>query len=80
MKKKFDFIIYLFILLSPFIDCITGLQERFNIPFSIGVIARGIILLSALIYLFLNNKNRKNIYLFLIYLILECIYTFTYCT
>ena len=78
MKKKFDFIIYLFIFLSPFIDCITGLQERFNIPFSIGVIARGIILLSALIYLLLNNKNRKTIYLFLIYLILECIYTFTY--
>ncbi|MBQ7239949.1 MAG: O-antigen ligase family protein [Bacilli bacterium] len=78
MKKKFDFIIYLFILLNPFIDCITGLQERFNIPFSIGVIARGIILLSALIYLFLNNKNRKTIYLFLIYLIFECIYTFIY--
>lgn len=78
MKKKYDFIIYLFILLSPLIDCLTGLQERFNIPFSIGVIVRGVILLTALIYLFIINKNRNYIYLFLLYLVIECIYAFTY--
>lgn len=31
-----------------------------------------------LIYLIKNNKNRNNIYLFLVYLIIECIYTYSY--
>lgn len=78
MKKHYDLVIYLFLLLSPFIDCITGLQERFNIPFSVGSIIRGIIMVLGLFYLFKNHKNRNNIYLFLIYIIIEFIYTFTY--
>lgn len=78
MKKHFDIIIYLFLLISPIIDCLTGVQERLNIPFSIGVIVRGVIMALAIIYLFKNNKNRLNIYLFLIYLIIEIIYTYSY--
>ncbi len=78
MRKYFDLIIYIFLLLSPIIDALTGLQERFNIPFSLGVIIRGLIMLSAFFYLFYYKNNRNSIYLFLIYLIIECIYTFTY--
>lgn len=78
MKKHLDLIIYFFLLLSPVIDCLTGLQERFNIPFSIGVIVRGIIMVLAIYYLFKSNKNRNNIYLFLVYLMIECIYTYCY--
>lgn len=78
MKKYFDYFIYLFLLISPIIDCLTGVQERLNIPFSIGVIVRGVIMALAIIYLFKNNKNRLNIYLFLIYLIIELIYTYSY--
>ena len=78
MKKHYDLIIYLFLLLSPLIDCLTGLQARFNIPFSIGVILRGLIMLSAITYLVLYKKNRNNIYLFLVYLFIECIYTFCF--
>jgi len=78
MRKHFDIIIYLFLLISPIIDCLTGVQERLNIPFSIGVIVRGVIMALAIIYLFKNNKNRLNIYLFLIYLIIELIYTYSY--
>lgn len=78
MRKHLDLIMYIFILISPLIDCITGLQERFNIPFSVGVIIRGIIMTIGLIYLIKNNKNRNNIYLFLVYLIIECIYTYSY--
>ncbi len=78
MKKNFDLIIYFFLLLSPLIDCLTGVQERFNIPFSIGVIVRGIVMVLAMYYLFKNSKNRNNIYLFLVYLIIELIYTYAY--
>lgn len=78
MKKHFDYFIYLFLLISPIIDCLTGVQERLNIPFSIGVIVRGVIMSLAIIYLFKNNKNRLIIYLFLIYLIIELIYTYSY--
>ena len=78
MRKQFDIIIYLFLLISPIIDCLTGVQERLNIPFSVGVIVRGVIMALAIIYLFKNNKNRLNIYLFLIYLIIEIIYTYSY--
>ena len=78
MRKYYDLIIYIFLLISPIIDALTGLQERFNIPFSIGVIIRGLIMVSAFFYLFYYKKNRNNIYLFILYLIVECIYTFAY--
>ena len=78
MRKYYDLIIYIFLLISPLIDALTGLQERFNIPFSVGVIIRGLIMFSAFIYLYYYKKNRNNIYLFLIYIIIECIYTFAY--
>jgi len=78
MRKYYDLIIYIFLLISPLIDALTGLQERFNIPFSVGVIVRGIIMVSAFVYLFYYKKNRNNIYLFLLYLMVECIYTFAY--
>ena len=78
MRKYYDLIIYIFLFISPIIDALTGLQERFNIPFSIGVIIRGLIMVSAFIYMFYYKKNRNNIYLFLLYLIVECIYTFAY--
>lgn len=78
MKKHFDLIIYIFLLISPFIDCITGLQERFNIPFSMGTIVRGLVMALGIIYLIKKDKNRLSIYLFLAYVLIECIYTFAY--
>ena len=73
MKKRLDLVIFIFLLISPLIDVLTGLQARYNIPCSLGVIIRGIILLVAIVYLFVNKKHKSVLYLFSIFLALESI-------
>ena len=78
MKKRFDLIIFIFLLLSPLIDVLTGLQARYNIPCSLGVIIRGIILLVSIIYLYINKKHKSVLYLFSIFLALETLVLYFY--
>lgn len=56
MNKK---LLYIFILLQPFIDLFTALMTRFEIGIiSLGVVIRGLFILGMLIYLFLFCKSK----------------------
>lgn len=56
MNKK---LLYIFILLQPFIDLFTALMTRFEIGvISLGVVIRGLFILGMLIYLFFFSKSR----------------------
>lgn len=70
-------LMYIFLLLQPIIDLITGITTKFEIGFiSLGIIVRGLFILIMLIYLFFfcNTKYKKGsiIYIFVlgIYIIL----------
>ncbi len=71
-------LIYLFILLQPFIDLVTALITRFSLfPFSLGIVIRGILVLLMLIYIFfINNSKYKKRTIF--YLVLLGIFYFFY--
>lgn len=56
MKKS---LLYIFILLQPFIDLVTALMTRFDISIvSIGMIIRGVFILLMLGYLFFFSKSK----------------------
>lgn len=56
MNKK---LLYIFILLQPFIDLFTALMTRFEIGvISLGVVIRGLFILGMLIYLFFFSKSK----------------------
>ena len=74
-NKFFDKFVYIFLLLSPFLDAVTSIFVRnINLPFSIGTIVRGIFLLFVLIWLKNNYKNNKVLILFILYVILALMY------
>lgn len=74
-NKFFDKFVYIFLLLSPFLDAVTSIFVRnVNLPFSIGTIVRGIFLLFVLIWLKNNYKNNKVLILFILYVILALMY------
>ena len=59
MKNKYLKILYIFILLQPFIDLITSLMTRFDVAIvSLGVIVRGIFIIVMLCYLFFFNRSK----------------------
>ena len=59
MKDKYLKILYMFILLQPFIDLITSLMTRFDVAIvSLGVIIRGIFIVVMLCYLFFFNRSK----------------------
>lgn len=59
MKESYKKILYIFILLQPFIDLVTALMTRFDLGVvSLGVIIKGIFVLVMLGYLFLFNKSK----------------------
>ncbi len=59
MKNKYLKILYIFILLQPFIDLITSLMTRFDVALvSLGVIVRGIFIIVMLCYLFFFNRSK----------------------
>ena len=78
MKKNIKKINYLFFLILPFIDLITGLVSRFiDLPISIGMIIKGLyILLIAIYILFYSKSNHKK--KFIIYISLCVIFTLLY--
>ena len=56
MNKK---LLYIFILLQPFVDLFTALMTRFEIGvISLGVVIRGVFILGMLIYLFFFCKSK----------------------
>ena len=73
----FDKFIYIFLLLSPLLDALTSLfVKNIDFSFSIGSIVRGIFLLFVIIWLKKNYKNKKILYLFVLYIVLAMMYYF----
>ena len=66
-SKLFDIIIVLFLLLSPVIDLITGIEVNNNFIYTVGMIIRPIILLIIFMYLINLRRDRGIILLLLIY-------------
>lgn len=59
MRWNKEKLFYLFLLLQPWIDLITGVTTKYEIGFiSIGVIIRGLFILVMLSYLFIFSKGR----------------------
>ena len=62
MKKIFNnsqIVISLYLIFSFFIDIMTNLT--INLPFSVGKILRGLLLLYLLLYVVVKYPNKKNI-------------------
>ncbi|MEG1995107.1 MAG: O-antigen ligase family protein [Bacilli bacterium] len=56
MKNK---LVYIFLLIVPFVDLITSITERYlNVPFSLGMIFKGIFILFLLIYCAFFTKSK----------------------
>ena len=76
-NKFFDKFIYLFLIFSPLLDALTSIWVRnLNLPFSIGTIVRGLFMILAIIWLKLNTKSDKILWLLLMYAILAIMYFF----
>ena len=77
-KKK---LIYIFLLLQPFIDLVTSIMTRFEVGvISLGIIVRGVFILCMIIYLmfFCNTKYRRgSIFVVVLLAIYVCLYFFT---
>jgi len=58
MKKRFDLLIMLLILLMPIFDVITGLLNWHNISFPFIMLLKGIFMIGAMIYLWYKKKHR----------------------
>ena len=73
----FDKFVYIFLLLSPVLDALTSLFiKKIDFSFSIGTVIRGIFLLLIIIWLKNNYKNKKILFLFVLYLLLAMMYYF----
>ena len=73
----FDKFVYIFLLLSPVLDALTSLFiKKLDFSFSIGTVIRGIFLLLIIIWLKNNYKNKKILFLFVLYLLLAMMYYF----
>lgn len=58
MKSRKANLFYIFLLIQPILDLLTSLMVRFtNIPVTIGMLVRGLFLLSMIIYLLFINKS-----------------------
>ena len=73
-EKKFNLLVIVFMLIQPLLDVITSIQINNNInAISISLIIRGLFFLIVLYYL-LKNKERKFLFLFLVYFLLAISY------
>ena len=76
--KFLDKFIYIFLILSPFIDSVTSIfVKNINFALSPGIIIRGIFLILVIIYLKRVNKLKKLLFIFICYVILSLLYYFT---
>ena len=77
MKKIFDKFVLILLILQPIIDVITYFQIDNNSSFlSISVIIRSIIMIVSFLYLFKYKDERKFMIFFIIYTIINIMYTF----
>ena len=77
MDKSKLKLIYLLILLQPFIDLITALTTRFDlVTISLGIVFRGILVLLMLVYLFFFNRSKYRRKSILYLLLLGIFYLF----
>lgn len=67
-KKDLSYIMYIFLLLFPFIDFVTGIATWEGWP-SIGLLVKGLLLVYAVFYLFKHEYKRKPLWV-LFFLIL----------
>lgn len=77
MKNKTS-LIYIFLLLQPFLDLFTSLMVRYtNLPLTIGMIVRGLVLVFIL-FLFLKSKSihKKKSIIYCTFLFIFCIIYF----
>ena len=74
--KKSNYI-YIFLAILPFLDLITSITTRIGIPFSIGMLVKGILMLYFILYIFFKSKSKyQRVSSF--YLILLFLYAFFY--
>jgi hypothetical protein len=67
----------LFLIFSPLLDALTSIWVRnLDLPFSIGTIVRGLFMILSIIWLKLNTKSEKILWLLLMYIILAMMYFF----
>ena len=60
-NKKVN-IFYICLMIQPILDLLTSLMVRFtDLPFTIGMIIRGLFLASMIVYLLFINKSIHNI-------------------
>ena len=77
-NKKVN-IFYIFLMMQPILDLLTSLMVRFtDLPFTIGMIIRGLFLVSMIVYLLFINKSihKKKSIIYLGILFLFCILYF----
>jgi len=71
MKKISDKLLIIYLLIQPFLDMLISYGIRNNNKLSyLGVIFRGLFFIVVIVYLFVNKKEKKVLYCFLIYYIL----------
>ena len=70
--------IYIFLILSPFIDSVTSIfVKNINFALSPGIIIRGIFLILVIIYLKRVIKLKKLLFIFICYIVLALLYYYT---
>lgn len=75
MKKIFDKLVLILLIIQPLLDVITYLQINNNSSFlSASVIIRSIIMIVSFLYLFKIKRERKFLMFFLIYVFINLIY------
>ena len=74
-NKFFDNFVYIFLLFSPLLDALTSIFVRnIDLPFSIGTIIRGLLLIFVLIWLKKNVDTGKVLLIFVLYVVLALLY------
>ncbi len=77
MQKKIDKSILLFLILQPFLDVLTSIGIHNNWKGSIGLLIRGAFFIFVLFYLVFKNKERKEVFALIFYLIIEMFYFYS---
>lgn len=74
MNQKTNKLIYIFLILLPFIDFITGILAWNHINISLGLILKGLFLIYMIYYIFKNTKDKRFYYLMFAYFIIYFVY------
>lgn len=75
IKKNFNYILAIFILIQPILDLITGIAiHKYNINLTLGIIIRMLFLIFVMIITTFIYKKRKNIIYYLVFVIYAFFY------